>query len=157
MVSNLGWCASHDRREEPSSRRSEPNPNGTINTGKFALTTEECDRNAVSGTTHDNSLRRSTAIGGPGSGTLLGEEFPDFFSQNLITRRAQMDLVAHEKRLDRFTILAKHIGANIDVFRLGLGLQKILHQPVESQNILQKIIRAGLGLTETKAIGIEGE
>jgi hypothetical protein len=68
LVSILGWCASHDRREEPSLRPWHRNPNRTINTEKFASTTEATKR---------GDLLRSEGLG---SGTILGEEFPNFFT-----------------------------------------------------------------------------
>ena len=75
---------------------------------------------------------------GSGSGTVLREELPNFFSQDLIACRAQMDLIAHKQGLDRFAILPKHVGTHVDVFGLGLCLKKVVHQPIKSQNVLQK-------------------
>ena len=55
--------------------------------------------------------------------TVLGKKFTDFFSQDLITGRAQMDLIADKERLDRLAILAQHVRTDVDIFGLGLGLE----------------------------------
>jgi hypothetical protein len=49
-----------------------------------------------------------------------------------------MDLIADKKRSNRFSILTKHIGTNVDVFCLGLRFKKTLCQAIEPQNVLQK-------------------
>src|ERR1700720_4274205 len=72
-----------------------------------------------------SSRRRNSKLLGcdrSGSRKLLGQEFPDFSPQDLITCGTQMDLIVHEQSSDWLAILSDHIGEHVDVFCLRLGL-----------------------------------
>src|ERR1700730_8110314 len=128
LVSNNQYgmsCTTGGRNRREN--REESNPSRAINTGKFAFTRPSREK--------VRNLLRSHC---PGSGAILGQESSDFFAQDLIARWTQVDLIAHKKRLDRFAILPKHVGTNVDVFCLRLGLKKIAHQPIKFQDVLQK-------------------
>ena len=75
---------------------------------------------------------------GAGTVAILREKLPDFFSQDLIAGRTQVDLITDKQRLDRFAILTKHVGTDVDVFCLRLRLKKVLHELIKLQNARQE-------------------
>ena len=87
-------------------------PNGATNTAKSETLA---------------TLRRQTQLLRPAlprSRAILGQKFSDFFSQNFVTRRAQVDLVGPEKRLNWFPVVSEHVGTDIDIFCFRLRLEK---------------------------------
>ena len=71
-------------------------------------------------------------------GTVLRQELTDFFSQDLIAGWTQVDLIADKQRLDRFAVVTKHVGADIDVFCFGLCLEEVVYQLIKFQDIFQE-------------------
>ena len=58
-----------------------------------------------------------------GFGTILGKEFPDIPPHDLVTGRAQMNMIIYKQVQDRFMVLAEHVVEDVDVICLGLGLE----------------------------------
>src|SRR5271165_529153 len=101
-------------------------PNGAANTAKSETLA---------------TLRRQTQLLRPAlprSRAILRQKFSDFFSQNFVTRRAQVDLVGPEKRLNWFPVVSEHVGTDVDIFCFSLRLEKGLHELIEFQNVIKK-------------------
>jgi len=79
-------------------------------------------------------LRRNFA---PVLRTVLGQKLADLFSQNLVSSRTEMNLVADEQGWNRFLVRAKHVRKNVDIVCLWPRLQIILHEPIELSNVVQ--------------------
>lgn len=107
--------------------RHHSSPGRAINTGKFMPTLD-------SGKSNRDLLRPANL----GPGTILRQEFPDFFPQDLISCRTQVNLIAYEQSRDRFAVLPQHVRTDVDVFRFGLRRKKLFHEPVKLQDVVQK-------------------
>jgi hypothetical protein len=117
----------YDRWEAPSSKPAHLSPDRAINTGKFVLTR-----------TAEKKSRDLPQFGDPGSGTILRKELPDLFPQDLVAGRAQMDLIADKESRVWLAVVSEHVRTDVDVFCLGLCREKVFHQPVKLQDVVEK-------------------
>jgi hypothetical protein len=69
-------------------------------------------------------------------GELIMQIFRDIAPQNPVTRLAQMDLIAPEKRTDWLMVRTKQIGKDIDIIGIRLGPKKVVHQLIESLDVV---------------------
>lgn len=73
-----------------------------------------------------------------GFGAILGKEFPDIPPHDLVTGRAQMNMIIYKQVQDRFMVLPEHVVKDVDIVCLGLGFQEILHQLIKFEDIPQE-------------------
>jgi hypothetical protein len=70
-----------------------------------------------------------------GFSTILGKEFPDIPPHDLVTGRAQVNMIIYKQVQDRFMVLPKHVVKDVDLICLGLGLEEISHQLIKFENV----------------------
>ena len=68
-------------------------------------------------------------------GAILGKEFPDIPAHDLVTGRAQMNMIIYKKVQDRFTVLPEHVVKDVDIICLGLGFEEISHQLIKFEDV----------------------
>ena len=70
-----------------------------------------------------------------GFGTILGKEFSDIPPHDLVTGRAQMNMIIYKQVQDRFMVLPEHVVKDVDIICLGLGFEEISHQLIKFENV----------------------
>lgn len=70
-----------------------------------------------------------------GFGTILGKEFPNIPAHDLVTGRAQMNMIIDKEVQDRFMVLPEHVVKDIDLICLGLGFEEISHQLIKFEDV----------------------
>jgi hypothetical protein len=70
-------------------------------------------------------------------GTIFGKKFSDITPQDLVSGRAEMNLIIDEKGGDRSLVRTKHVRKYVDIVCLRPRLQIVLYEPIESSNVVK--------------------